>query len=1165
MGDSSIAKSLDITSTMVIKPYEKQQTFETNGKDINVVGFTGKHDQGSSKVKLKTIVDYIWEVKKYPGRLIAIHLDGKHIAYGIKVNNSNKTSTEGMVRVVNVQNGQRALIKGMKNEVLDLQFAYLDSQIILGCIDEEALCINRIEMVSDKLTAVMLLKIQDTLVGHDPKYDKVAWCPSVPQSKDDIDEYASQLLVWARGTQFQCYSVNAVLDAYGTGVHEASEIVDGSLKFQEGSKVITYAIFSPDGTTLGVSSDDGSIDFYQIYLHLKDTSPRRLHHWKPHNGKIVTSFFFLDNYTEFASNNTFWKHAITGAENNTEFKVWRCDTWTCIQTVTFTSQGDIPLNLRAEIDKTSSYLMISDCNNRGLYALQIVKTIKDDDSLTDDNGSEGGKAKSEKPEANVNSIAYIKSITAFPMSQPILSFGIVDAALRKYKCGVTDAYLIDEMDDYDEESNALYCVAIHMFLVQPKSVQECHVLYQPTLAIDTDIGIGSTLNLQATEVSEDEHRDESHEEEEDPPEPANFDARKSADFSSILSPKPNNSLNLSGGFGQKQSSQINLMTPDSFHSPGKKENVPEGVSEVVMSTIRMLAAKTTSPNEKNLLNLVDNSEEPPQHLKHPFFCDLPVPTAPQAEILASGGSSPSREVQKILALSKDDLLSEYFDDAEAGDEGEDDNAAVPEEDPEPRREDSTKSDWPKVPNIQHLSQMPTEILTDTNTKAANIEKKLDRLMQLMYSQKTKIDQLENEVQHLKKTHINGDAIDYKILSENLEQNLTHMLNDYLQRVDRQHGVKVESLLAERDGELRGIRETLAHSFNQTFANQVAEKMSSVLMVEMKHQLMPVLTTKADAMVTEIGHTSDQRLRETLTKVCASQAVVDGFAAASVRGVESVFRQQFTETLTKILIPAFDKSTQEMFHQINGSFTIGITKFVRQLEAYMTELQPVRDRSEETVNLVRSLPEQLKVSNDKMINSCTAQIMHDLNKDFKSLQMNLLKSVKESIKTEMQKSFEAQAANLEDSVLSVVRSQAQTPSIFDVQEKIKILLSQGAINKAFHQALISNDLNLVEFVLDKADYKTVFNPCPLEQTVLLSLIQQISADMSNYSDLKHKYLSEAVMNLNLKDVITKEHSPSVMKELHQNCQSYISANPNSHLCGSLRMLLMAMQGLGFKIF
>jgi enhancer of mRNA-decapping protein 4 len=88
---------------------------------------------------------------------------------------------------------------------------------------------------------------------------------------------------------------------------------------------------------------------------------------------------------------------------------------------------------------------------------------------------------------------------------------------------------------------------------------------------------------------------------------------------------------------------------------------------------------------------------------------------------------------------------------------------------------------------------------------------------------------------------------------------------------------------------------------------------------------------------------------------------------------------------------------------------------------------------------------------------------------------------------------------------VVRSQAQTPapSVYEVQENIKQMLVQNQINRAFHTALLANDLHLVEFTLEKADYSKVFNPCPLEQTVLLSLVQQISADMSNYNDLKHK--------------------------------------------------------------
>lgn len=148
----------------------------------------------------------------------------------------------------------------------------------------------------------------------------------------------------------------------------------------------------------------------------------------------------------------------------------------------------------------------------------------------------------------------------------------------------------------------------------------------------------------------------------------------------------------------------------------------------------------------------------------------------------------------------------------------------------------------------------------------------------------------------------------------------------------------------------------------------------------------------------------------------------------------------------------------------------------------------------------------------------------------------------------------------------VRSQAQTPApgLYDTQEQIKYLLFQSQINKAFHQALLANDLNLVEFTLSKADYNQVFNPCPLEQTVLLSLIQQISADMSNHNELKHKYLSNAILNLNLHDPVTKEHSPNVLRELQVNCQNFIMANPQTPLSSSVRMLMMAIQGLGLNL-
>lgn len=252
---------------------------------------------------------------------------------------------------------------------------------------------------------------------------------------------------------------------------------------------------------------------------------------------------------------------------------------------------------------------------------------------------------------------------------------------------------------------------------------------------------------------------------------------------------------------------------------------------------------------------------------------------------------------------------------------------------------------------------------------------------------------------------------------------------------------------------------------------------------------------------------------------------------------------------------------------------------------MSQYQPLH---EETTSLLLAVPEQLKSVSETTITTCTSRIQNEMIKDLKALQVNLVKSLRDSVKKEVrygkmengkrirrnnlknfqtfcfqiQKGFETHTSSINESVLSAVHSQAHTPAptLYDVQEQIKQLLAQGQINTAFHHALVANDLNLVEYTLEKADYKQVFNPCPLQQPVLLSLIQQIAADMNNHNDLKQRYLSDAIVSLDVHDATTKEHAPKITRELYQHCQNFIATNPHSPLVGGVKMLMMAVQGI-----
>ena len=100
-------------------------------------------------------------------------------------------------------------------------------------------------------------------------------------------------------------------------------------------------------------------------------SPRCIHQWKPHEENPVTSLFFLDNHKDHNPEDQFWKFALTGSSNNTEIKLWSCEHWTCLQTVQIKPTDGKRTELKAELDLTAQYLLLSDIHRKNVYVLQL--------------------------------------------------------------------------------------------------------------------------------------------------------------------------------------------------------------------------------------------------------------------------------------------------------------------------------------------------------------------------------------------------------------------------------------------------------------------------------------------------------------------------------------------------------------------------------------------------------------------------------------------------------------------------------------------------------------------------------------------------------------------------------------------------------------------------
>ena len=75
-----------------------------------------------------------------------------------------------------------------------------------------------------------------------------------------------------------------------------------------------------------------------------------------------------------------------------------------------------------------------------------------------------------------------------------------------------------------------------------------------------------------------------------------------------------------------------------------------------------------------------------------------------------------------------------------------------------------------------------------------------------------------------------------------------------------------------------------------------------------------------------------------------------------------------------------------------------------------------------------------------------------------------------------------------------------------QLRIEQLINEKDFAGAFQEALTAADLNLVMMVCQSCDPLELFgqDPCPLNQPILLSLIQQLSVDLSSDTELKNRY-------------------------------------------------------------
>jgi enhancer of mRNA-decapping protein 4 len=288
-----------------------------------------------------------------------------------------------------------------------------------------------------------------------------------------------------------------------------------------------------------------------------------------------------------------------------------------------------------------------------------------------------------------------------------------------------------------------------------------------------------------------------------------------------------------------------------------------------------------------------------------------------------------------------------------------------------------------------------------------------------------------------------------------------------------------ALLAEERANMERLLGAISASIN----NDVPARLSEIMRTELDGVASAIAATMTPAVKEAVAAALPKE-----TSAAIKSALDKQLASSLQTGLTKPIQESFRQAFTKQIVPSFENACQSMFLQMDKTLAKG---FYEHSEATKSALS-------EPVALAASLRESL-----------------------------------------------ADAARLgggafsgEGSVGGLARapsvaSSMRSPRTVDVKTELRGMMTQGRYEEAFSKALGLQEVSTVGWLCTQADAATVLSASPpaLSQMVLLSLIQQLAADISSSPSNKLQWIREAALALNPQDPLLGPHLRPVLEQVH----------------------------------
>lgn len=249
-------------------------------------------------------------------------------------------------------------------------------------------------------------------------------------------------------------------------------------------------------------------------------------------------------------------------------------------------------------------------------------------------------------------------------------------------------------------------------------------------------------------------------------------------------------------------------------------------------------------------------------------------------------------------------------------------------------------------------------------------------------------------------------------------------------------------------------------------------------------------------------------------------------------VKQILQDVLRTSFESLLVPAFEQSCKTMFEQVDSAFQKGMSEHAvsiqQQVEAAHT---PLVLTLKETITSASSITQSL-----------TSELLDGHRK--------LLALVTSG-------NANAQNTNVLQPNNGPISGPPEVEAPLDPMKELGRLISERKFDEAFTVALQRSDVSIVSWLCSQVDLRALcaMAPVPLNQGVLLALLQQLAVDIYTETSRKIQWMTDVAMAINPTDQVIAAHVRPIFEQVYAKLahhRTLPTTNPSD--VSNLRLLM-----------